>query len=171
MSLMRILAVISAVVLATGLTLAAQRTQQPSLNFGAANIHLGITLEQAEQLLTQAGQHFQFIRDEQPPFQTLAIDGSDDGGQITFSGDRAVFIEYQMPAARSADALAQEIAGAVDSVETKTCSASNYSAHGTGGGFSESIFQCGSKRFSVHTTQLLGSNVRTVNVNIEIGHL
>lgn len=54
-------------------------------------------------------------------------------------------------------------------METKTCTISNYAAHGTGGGFSESVFECGSRRFYVHTTQLLGSSARTINVNLEVG--
>ena len=76
-----------------------------------------------------------------------------------------------MPVAQSADALAQEIAGAVDGMETKMCSVSNYTAHGTGGGFSQSIFQCGPKRFSVMATQLLGGSKRDVNVTIQIGQI
>lgn len=171
MSAPRALALAGAVILAVTLSLAAQRAQQPSLNFGSANISLGMTVQEAQTLLTEAGRHFQFIRDEPPPLRTLTIDGGSDGGQITFSDGRAVFVEYQMPVAHSADALAQEIAGAVDSVETKTCSISNYSAHGTGGGFSQSIFQCGPKTFNVRTTQLLGSSVRDANVTIEIGHI
>jgi hypothetical protein len=71
----------------------------------------------------------------------------------------------------SADELAQEIAGAVDNMETKTCETSNYSVHGTGGGFSQIISQCGSRRFNVMTVQVLGSPARTVNVNIEIGQI
>jgi hypothetical protein len=171
MSAVRALTVTGAVVLAAALTLVAQQASKPSLNFGSANISLGMTPQQVQLLLTEAGQHFQFLRDEKPPLQTLMIDGSDDGGQVTFSDRYAVFVEYRMPVARSADALAQEIAGAVDTVKTKTCSISNYSAHGTGGGFSQSSFHCGPKTFSVMTTQVLGSNVRDVNINIEIGHI
>jgi hypothetical protein len=166
-----VLAVTGTVVLATGLTLAAQRAQQPFLAFGAANISLGMTLPQVQQLLTEAGQHIRFLPDEKPPMQTAMVDAGDNGGQITFSDGRVVYAEYQMPNAHSADELAQEIAGAVDSVETKTCSASNYSAHGTGGEFSQSIFQCGPKRINVMTTRLLGSSVRDVNVTIQIGHI
>ncbi len=164
-------AVLGVAILASTLALAAQRAQQPSLNFGSANISLGMTVQEAQQLLTDAGQHFQFIRDEAPPMRTLTIDGGDSGGQITFSGGRAIYVQYEMPITRNVDALAQEIAGAVDSMETKTCSVSNYSAHGTGGGVSQSIFRCGPKTFSVMTTRVLGSNVRDVNVTIEIGHI
>ena len=171
MSVIRLSTVIGAVILAATLALSAQRGQQPSLNFGSANISLGMTVQETQQLLTEAGQHFQFIRDEPPPLRTLTIDGGDEGGQITFSGGRAIYGSYHMPTARNADALAQEIAGAVDTMETKTCSISNYSAHGTGGGFSESSFHCGPKTFSVMTTQVLGSSMRVVNVNIEIGHI
>jgi hypothetical protein len=174
MSAPRALALAGAVFLVVTLSLAAQRAQQPSLNFGSANISLGMTVQEAQTLLTEARQHFRFIRDEPLALRTLTIgsdEGGDEGGQITFSDGRAVFVEYQMPTAHSADALAQEIAGAVDSMETKTCSVSNYSAHGTGGVFSQSIFQCGPKTFNVMTTQLLGSTARDVNVTIEIGHL
>jgi hypothetical protein len=171
MRVIRISAVVCAVILAATLALAAQRAHQPSLNFGSANISLGITVQEAQQLLTEAGQHFQFILNEPPPFRTLSIDGGDSGGQVTFLDGRAIYVEYQMPTARNADALAQEIAGAVDSMEMKTCSVSNYSAHGTGGGFSQSIFQCGTKTIHVMTVQSLGSSVRDVNVTIQIGHI
>ena len=171
MNPIRVLAVTGVVVLAATLGLAAQRVQQPSLNFGAANISLGMTLQEAQNLLTGAGQHIHFIPDEKPPVRTAMIDEDDYYGQVTFWDGRVVFVKYQMPVAHNPDELAQEIAGAVDSMETKTCSASNYSSHGTGGGFSESIFQCGPKRFSVTTTQVLRSGVRDINVSIQIGHI
>src|SRR5580700_4006091 len=83
-SAVRTLAVTGTVILAATLSLAAQRAQQPSLNFGSANISLGMTVQDAQQVLTEAGQHFQFIRDQAPPLRTLTIDGGDDAGQITF---------------------------------------------------------------------------------------
>jgi hypothetical protein len=65
--------------------------------------------------------------------------------------------------------LAQEIAGAIENMTTKTCAVRNYSSHGTGGGFSQSIFDCGSKSFNVMTVETLGTNERYTHVEITIG--
>lgn len=148
-----------------------QRTQeQPSINFGAARISLGMTVEEVDKRLADANQHLKFF----PPDKETGlvyVNGTTDDmeGQVTFSSGHTIYAAYQMPNAQDADELAQEIAGAVDSMETKTCVASNYSAHGTGGAFSQSTFECGSRRFNVMTTQILGSNVRNTSVEIEVG--
>jgi hypothetical protein len=155
--------------LAAGFTLAAQRVQQPSIAFGPAAISLGMTLPEVQQALSKAGQNMNLQSDEKPPMQTVMVENTDDGGQITLSNGRVVYAQYQMATAQSADELAQEIAGAVDNVETKTCVISNYSAHGTGGSFSQIIFQCGVKQINVMSTQTLGSSARRVHVNIQLG--
>jgi hypothetical protein len=169
MSLIRVLSGTGALIVGVVLNVAAQRTQsQPSITFGMAKISLGMTVQQVQESLSRAARHIQFLPDKETSI--VRRNGDDDAeGQVNFSGGRTVYAEYQMPDVHTADELAQEIAGAVDNMETKTCEVSNYSAHGTGGGFSQSIFECGSRRFNVMTVQVLGSSVRTINVNIEIG--
>ena len=168
MSLIRVLAATGAIVLASGAT---QRKHElpPSIRFGAARISLGMTVEQVEQQLSQAARHIQMLPDKQTAlvYQNGVTDDFD--GQITFGGGHVIYADYQMANAHSADELAQEIAGAVDSMENKTCTISNYASHGTGGGFSESRFECGLQRFTVHTMRLLGSSARIMSVHLEIG--
>jgi hypothetical protein len=163
-------ALVCAVAVATALHGAAQRTQeQPSISFGMAKISLGMTVEQVKESLAGTARHITFLSDKETSL--VYRDGVADEmeGQITFYGGRVAFAQYQLPNVQSADALAQEIAGAIDSVQTKTCSVSNFSAHGTGGGHSDTVFACGSRTITIMTTQLLGSNVKTINVSIEIG--
>jgi hypothetical protein len=145
---------------------------QPSIAFGIASVSLGMTVEQIQEHLAKAGRHLKFLPDKSTAVVYANGNSSLDvmEGQVTFSSGRAIFAQYQMPNAQSAEDLAQEIAGAVDS-KTRSCNVSNYSAHGTGGGFSQSIFDCGPKRFDIMTTQVLGSTVRNINVNIEIGEI
>jgi hypothetical protein len=172
MNLGRVLAVMGAVAFVGVLTGDAQRTkEQPSISFGMAAISLGMTVEQVDRNLAGAARHIQMLPDKQTALVYRNGVTDDFEGQITFSGGRAVFAQFQMPNAKSADELAQEIAGAVDNMETKSCEASNYSAHGTGGSISQSVFECGSRRFDVMTVQTLGSGVRTVHVNIEVGRI
>ncbi len=152
---------------------APQRPQvKPTISYGTAGISLGMTIEQVEQHLAQAARHTKAIS---PDKNSVSVypngEDTDFEGQITFGNGRVVYADYHMPVTNSADDLAQEIAGAVDDMETKTCTASNYAAHGTGGGFTQSIFDCGSKRFNVMTVQTLGSSTRWVNVQIEIGQI
>jgi hypothetical protein len=170
MSLIRTMALLGAAALATGLKGEAQRAQtQPSITYGMAKISLGMTVEQVEQHLAEAARHIKKGSDKDTALVYLNGESTDFEGQITFASGHVIYADYHMPTVSNADELAQEIAGAVDNMETKTCEASNYSAHGTGGGFSQIIFQCGSRRFNVMTVQVLGNATRTVNVNIEIG--
>jgi hypothetical protein len=170
MSLLKTMGLVCAVVLTSGLNEAPQRTQgQPSIIYGTAKISLGMTLEQVQQHLAEASRHIEMHSDKVTALVYINGEANDFEGQITFANGRVIYADFHMPNIRSADELAQEIAGAVDNMESKTCDASNYSAHGTGGGFSQIIFECGSRRFNVMTVQQLGSATRTVNVNIEIG--
>jgi hypothetical protein len=170
MSLIRALAITGAVALAGGFTGTAQRTQeQPSITYGMARVSLGMTVEQVEQHLAEAARHIQLLSDKETALVYRNGEADDVEGQVTFRSGHVIYADFKMPNARSADELAQEIAGAVDSMQIKTCTISNYAAHGTGGGFSESIFECGSRRFNVQTTQVLGSSIRTISVNVEIG--
>ncbi len=158
--------------LTTGLNGSQQLAQeQPSIAYGMAKISLGMTVEQVEQHLAEAARHIKKGSDKDTTLVYLNGESTDFEGQITFAGGHVIYADYHMPTVDSADELAQEIAGAVDNMGTKTCEASNYSAHGTGGGFTQIIFQCGSRRFNVMTVQVLRSAARTVNVNIEIGQI
>jgi len=170
MSLTRVLVAIGMVVLYSGLNRPAQHLQEQAfMTYGRARITLGMTVEQVEQHLSEEARHIQFLSDKETAivYQNGVTD--DFEGQITFGGGHVIYADYHMPNVRTADDLAQEIAGAADSMENKTCTISNYAAHGTGGGHSESLFECGSRRFTVFTMQTLGSSVRTINVNLEIG--
>ena len=51
---------------------------------------------------------------------------------------------FLAPTPHNAKELAHEVAGAVETMDTKLCALRNYSSHGTGGGLSEAIFDCGS---------------------------
>jgi hypothetical protein len=166
----RILGLIGAVGVATALNGTPQRTQRPSISYGGATISLGMTVEEVERHLADAARHLKTVSDKDTALVYLNGVTDDFEGQITFSTSRhVIYADFHMPNVHSADELAEEIAGAVDSMETKTCEASNYSTHGTGGGLSQSIFECGTRRSNVMTTQVFGSNMRTINVNIEIG--
>lgn len=170
MRLKRALAVAGAVALVVGLKTDAQRKQeQPSITFGNARISLGMTVEQVTSHLTDAARHIRFMSDKQTALVYRHGVSDDIDGQVTFAGGRVIYAAYQMPNVHDPDELVQEIASAVESMDTKTCTLLNYSAHGTGGGFSETSVQCGSQRFNVRTTQVLGSRVRNTNVEIEIG--
>lgn len=170
MSLIRVLAVICAVAVATVLNGAGQHTQEPSISFGLAKISLGMTVEQVKESLAGAGRHITFLSDKETAL--VYRGGADDrDGQITFNGGRVAFVQFQMPTVQNADELAQEIAGAVDNVETKTCSISNFSAHGTGGGHSDTVLACGPKTITIMTFQVLGNNAKTINVGIDIGEI
>jgi len=137
--------------------------------YGQARVTLGMTVEQVEQNLAEGARHIQFRSDKETAIVRQNGVTDDFEGQITFRGGHVIYADYHLPNAHTADELAQEIAGAVDSMETKTCTISNFTAHGTGGGHSDSIFECGARRFTVFSVQTLGSNARTINVNLEMG--
>ena len=170
MSLIRALVAVGAIVLCSGLNKPAQRIQEQAfMTYGQARITLGMTVEQVEQHLSEGGRRIQFLSDKETAIVYRNGVTDDFEGQITFRSGHVIYADYHMPNALNADDLAQEIAGAVDDMETKTCTISNFTAHGTGGGHSDSIFECGARRFTVYTMQTLGSKTKTINVNIEIG--
>lgn len=112
MSLIRVLAVTGLVAFATGVGGTAQRTQEAaSITYGRAKITLGMTVEQVEKNLAEAARHIQMLADKETAlvYQNGVTD--DFEGQVTFGGGRAIYADYHMPNARSADELAQEIAG------------------------------------------------------------
>jgi hypothetical protein len=172
MNVIKSCAFLSVLSLAAGLSGRAQKHEnQPSITFGLASVSLGMTVEEVEHRLSEGGRHLKFLPDKVTGLVYQNGGDADSEGQVTFVDGRARLAIFQMPVVNSADELAQEIAGAVDAVDSKACDVSNYSAHGTGGGFSQSIFECGSRRFNVMTVQTLGSRKRAVNVNIEIGSI
>lgn len=161
-----------AIAFAIAFSAAAQHAQvQPSIIYGGAKISLGMTAEQVTQNLAGASRHIQTLSDKNTGLVYRNGVTDEFEGQLTFGNGHVIYADYHMPEAHSADELAQEIAGAIDSMETKTCQASNYSAHGTDGGFSLSTFECGSRRFNVMTVLEFGSSDRRFNVNIEIGQV
>jgi hypothetical protein len=130
-----------------------------------------MTEGQVREHLVDSQREIRFLPDKVTALVYVKGAPDDVEGQVTFSGGRAVYAQFQMPSTNNAEELAQEIAGAVDGMETKNCDASNYAAHGTGGGFSQVIFVCGARRFNIMTTQTLGRSDRNINVNIEIGQI
>lgn len=168
------LAISTCLVLATGIVvvaLAQQRETPPAISFGSAQVSIGMTKEKLEQNLAVNGWHLQPIQNYKQSAMIEENSGGSTTGQVVFADDRVAYIDYQFPNARNATELAQEIAGAVEEMDTKNCVIQNYSSHGTGGGFSEAIFECGPKRFSIMTVESLGSNERPTNVHIEIGKI
>jgi len=145
MTLTRLWSLAVLVALLVGSNGVSQKTrEQPSVTFGMAKVSLGMTVQQVEQRLSEAGRHIQFLSDKKTAIVYVGGNSAGDSeGQVTFSRGIVIYAEFQMSSVQSADELAQEIAGAVDSMDTKTCAISNYSSHGTGGGFSQSIFDCG----------------------------
>jgi prepilin-type processing-associated H-X9-DG protein len=155
-----------------GLNVEAQRGQQPpSIGFGGAQVSLGMTVEQVEKNLAASARHIEFMSDKHTAVVRVnnAPVPSGDEGQVTFFDGHVAYAAFQFPATHDAVRLAQEIAGAVENMDAKVCAASNYSSHGTGGGFSQTIFDCGSKSFNVMTVETLGANERYTHVEITIG--
>jgi hypothetical protein len=155
-----------------GLNVEAQRRQQPpSIEFGGAQVSLGMTVEQVEKALAESARHIEFMTDKHTALVRVnnAPVPTGDEGQVTFFDGRVVYAAFQFPGTHDAVELAQEVAGAVENMATKTCALANYTSHGTGGEFSETIFDCGSKSFNVMTVETLGSNDRYTHVEITIG--
>jgi hypothetical protein len=156
-----------------GATVAASGQQQkqepPTIEFGTSRVSLGMTVQQVEESLAGNERQMQFLPDKVTALVYRNGASDDTEGQVTFAGGRAVYAAFQFPVTRDANELAQEIAGAVDSMETKVCETSNFSSHGTGGGHSDVVFDCGSKRFTVMTVEILGSSERHTHVEITIG--
>lgn len=147
---------------------------QPSVQFGDVHISLGMTVDQVNQRLWKASIMVAPLQED--PLNLLVCqkdckDAANVEGQIAFKNGHVVYAAYSMPSAESAADLAQEIAGAIENMDNKTCTVSNNTSHGTGGTFTQSIFYCGAKRFNVMTTSAFGSSAGSTNVNIEIGQL
>jgi hypothetical protein len=181
MTMTRLLAVFGAVALTAGLHADAQRKPEPpSIDFGGAQVLLGMTVEQVEKNLTQSARHIQFVPDTQTAI--IRTNGANESeGQVNFDGGHVVYAAFDFPTPHNANELAQEIAGAVETMDTrftsptgqqaKMCAVRNYSSHGAGGGFSEIIVDCGSKGFHVMTYEILGNSERHTSAEITIGVL
>jgi hypothetical protein len=147
----------------------AQTRDTPSLSFGSTTVSLGMTKAQIEQSLATNNEHLEWIPDNNSA-SVVQKDGTD-VGQITFAGDRLAYAAFDYPSASNAVMLAQEVAGAVESMGTKTCQLSNFSSHGTGGSHSDTIFHCGSKRFIIMAVETIGDSNRYTSVKVEIGEV
>ncbi len=172
MSLLRTLAVAGAIAALLGVSNKAQRKQeQPSIAFGTAEVSLGMTVEQVEKALAESARHIELMSDKHTALVRINNLPAPEGheGQVTFFDGRVVYAAFHFPDAEAADQLAQEIAGAVENMDAKVCTVSNYSSHGTGGGLSQTIFDCGAKSFNVMITQTLGHKERYTHVEITIG--
>lgn len=148
--------------------------ERPFITYGMAKVSVGMTVEQVQQSLSRASHHVTTLPDHQDTaivYMNTQSEPYGDEGEIIFANGRVKWAAYQMPVVSSADELAQEIAGAVESVEKKTCYVSTFAGHGTGGEHSDVIFDCGSRRITVITAHTFGSSARNTNVSIEIGRL
>lgn len=144
----------------------------PSIGFGTAEVSLGMTVGQVERVLAQSARHLEFLSEDTHTALVRinhVAEPKGDEGQVTFLNGKAVYVAFQFPNATTAEQLGQELAGAVDSMDPKTCLASNYSSHGTGGSLSQTRFECGSKSFDVMTTESIGDAQRYTNVEITMG--
>jgi len=160
------------IVILAGPNVAGQQKQAPPfLEFGTAQISLGMTKEQVEKTLRESGRHLVDMNDN----HTALVRANDapvpsgDEGEVMFFDGRVAYAAFQFPVARNAAELSEEIAGAVENMATRICAVRNYSSHGTGGGFSQTIFDCGSKSFDIITVETLGTDERHSNVEITIG--
>lgn len=172
--LLALLASVVALVVVFGITTDAQHAG-PSLAFGNANISLGMTPEQVEKHLADANRHIEFMK-EYKDSALVRINNSaepeGDEGQVIFSNGRLVYAAFDFPSPGDTHELAQELAGAVDAMDSKQCRVSNFSGHGTGGGYSETRFDCGAKGFEVITVDSLGTNDRNApELKMTIGAL
>ncbi len=174
MNLIRVFAVTGAVVLATTLNLSSQRKQVlPSISFGETQVSLGMSVEEVERNLAESGRHIEFMADKHTALvhmNNAPISGGSEG-QVTFFDGRVTYAAFHFPDARDAYELAQEIAGAVEDMDTRSCTVTNYSSHGSGGRLSETVFDCGSKSFNVMTTEVLGHSERYTRVERTIGEI
>ena len=174
MNLIRLFVVTGVVVLATAFSVSSQRKQLlPSISFGEAQVSLGMSVGEVVRNLAENGRHIEFMPDKHTALVHMnnAPISSGSEGQVTFFDGRVTYAAFHFPDARDAYELAQEIAGAVENMDTKSCTVTNYSSHGTGGGVSETVFDCGSKSFDVMITEILGHSERYARVEITIGEI
>ena len=183
MSFVRVLAVASVVVFTSRFN-ACQRTkqpqqqpqeqtqEQPSLTFGSARISLGMTQGQVEQHLSEASRHIAHAGLGDQNMMGVFRNGEliQEGG-MWFRDGRVVFAVIQMPNAKNADELAEQIANAVDNMETKACAALNFRTGTVGSPFSslQTRFVCGSRRFEVMTMRYSGGSPEFNTTGISLG--
>jgi hypothetical protein len=152
-------------------TRAERRQEPPSIAFGLARVTVGMTIERVEKNLAESGRHLEPLGDKHSwsvCINNIPMPDCDEGEVVFFDGHVA-YAMFQLPVVRTADQLAKEIASAVENMDTNVCVVRNYSSHGTGGGTSGTIFDCGSKSFELMTSENLGDNEHYTNVNITIG--
>ena len=177
MSHKRVLAVVSAVTLATWVAGCTQRTQeQPSITFGTARISLGMTAGQVEQHLSEAARHADFTNLSDKNTAAVMRNGElyDLDGTITFRDSRVVAAQILMPNANSAEELAEQVANAVDNMEIKSCTAANIRSHTFSPGVGDAVwlqtrFVCGTRKFDLMTMKMSVSNIQKTTTSISIG--
>jgi hypothetical protein len=151
-----------------------QPREQASINFGTAKISLGMTKAQAERSLSAAARHIEFVNAGGQSKATVVRDGqpNDFNQSITFRDDIVVDAVSLMPTPNSVDELAEQIATAVDNMETKSCSAAtdrSRTLSGTGEGrFLMIRFTCGTQRISLNTIKLSLPNHESVSTSVGI---
>jgi hypothetical protein len=134
-----------------------------------------MTVEQVERGLSEGARHIKFMKEDKHTALVQVNNSTEpegDEGQVTFFNGRVVYAAFDFPMPRDTHEFAQELAGAVDAMDSKKCTASNFSGHGTGGGYSETRFDCGVKGFEVTTVEQLGTNERYApELKITIGEI
>jgi hypothetical protein len=98
-----------------------------------------MTVGQVERDLAAAGRHLEFLYSgqtasgmtEQGASVTLnKVTGPGaDAGQVTFYNGRVGYAAIQFSGTRDAVVLAQELAGAIENVDARSCSLENFTAH------------------------------------------
>lgn len=163
---------VAALLTLVAVNLESQRKEDPpSLEIDGTRIQLGMTQEQVTAALDKNGMKLRFVFDGHVALvvrKDTPQDVNDFDSQVTFYDGRAAYVSFQLPQAHSAVQLAQEIAGAIEAVEDKNCLLENFSAHGTGGGHSDVVANCGPKTITIMTMEPLNGE-RSTHVEISIG--
>lgn len=144
---------------------------RPSVTFGLAQIKLGMTLEEVNAELARSGRHLEFFPNDTRDASVLRNNEprrEGDEGQITFARGHVVYAAFHFAPINTAVELAQELAGAVETLSNKVCLSRNYSSHGTGGSTSQTLFECGAQTIIVMTNEATGYE-RSTEIVLEIG--
>src|SRR5689334_25115153 len=84
-----------------GLSVQAQRGQQqpPSVEFGRAQVSLGMSVEQVQMNLSESARHIEFMSDKQTALVRVnnVPMPSGDEGQVTFVDGRVAYAAFQFP--------------------------------------------------------------------------
>ena len=151
--------------------LIAQSSEVVSIEFGSARIALGMPEAQVKDSLIQGGRRLVFdtVGGDNPG---AVYQGQRYEGQVTFNrrNRQVVYAAYHYPATRDATVLAQQIAAAVTRLDRKACVVANHSGQGADGSLSATYLDCGPKRLTLMTAEVIGGE-RTTHVQVSIGDL